>query len=107
MEIVNPQDAVKESAQVEALLSRAQELLKVCGPCDYGLVEFGCTCSVEDPRGVVVDLLRDRQEAQIMLQEAFHVICGLYHGTEGAKARSDAWVDRYNKRTGWGEGEKK
>ena len=27
--------------------------LKQCGPCDFGLVEFGCQCPEGDPRWII------------------------------------------------------
>lgn len=35
------------------------EWLNQCGPCDYGMVEYGCQCSNGDPRPVVASLVRE------------------------------------------------
>lgn len=53
VEIVNPQDALRE---------RAVKATAQCGPCDFGMVEFGCSCSEEDPRAVITDLVRELEK---------------------------------------------
>lgn len=41
------------------LIARAVKASAQCGSCDFGLVEFGCSCKDgEDPRAVIVDLVR-------------------------------------------------
>jgi len=42
-----------------ALIARAQTFLVQCGPCDYGLVEYGCSCPTDDPRPVIFELVRE------------------------------------------------
>jgi hypothetical protein len=54
VEIVNPQD----------LHARATAAMAQCGSCDLGLMLGGCTCSGEDPRHVIVDLVRELEKFQ-------------------------------------------
>jgi hypothetical protein len=45
------------------LKARAEELMRVCGPHDYGLNEHGCTCPTGDPRPVISALLEALEKA--------------------------------------------
>lgn len=38
------------------LRAEVERHTKQCGPCDYGLVEYGCSCA-GDPRSLLLDLL--------------------------------------------------
>lgn len=42
---------------LDALEALAKAQLVQCGPCDFGLVEFGCTCPKGDPRPVISQLV--------------------------------------------------
>lgn len=66
VEIVNPGDLGKEVRVVDGdLIARAVKASAQCGPCDFGLVEFGCSCKDgEDPRAVIVDLIRAVEQMQ-------------------------------------------
>ena len=57
---MNPGDLGKETGRVVDgdLIARAVKASAQCGPHDFGMVEFGCSCSEEDPRAVIVDLVR-------------------------------------------------
>jgi len=41
------------------LLTRASRFMAQCGPCDFGLAEFGCSHPDEDYRPVVADLVTE------------------------------------------------
>lgn len=49
-----PETQLQRSKDV---LDRAQPFMRPCGPCDFGLAEFGCSCPREDFRGTVADLV--------------------------------------------------
>lgn len=40
------------------------QYLVQCGPCDFGLVEFGCNCPVGDARWVIQMLCDELQEVR-------------------------------------------
>ena len=44
--------------RLAALRAKVEEHTKQCGPCDFGLVEFGCSCA-GDPRPLLLELLAE------------------------------------------------
>lgn len=42
---------------LDALEAQAKTHLVQCGPCDFGLVEYGCNCPKGDPRPVISQLV--------------------------------------------------
>jgi len=49
-----------DDALSEEQLERFEEdWLKVCGPCDYGLNEYGCNCPSGDPRYAISRLIQE------------------------------------------------
>lgn len=51
-----PESALQRSRDV---VERAGPFMRQCGPCDFGLPEYGCACPEEDFRGVVADLVTE------------------------------------------------
>lgn len=50
------------------LLTRAKSWLVQCGPCDYGMPEFACTCQPGDPRLVISDLVAEIERLRLIEQ---------------------------------------
>jgi hypothetical protein len=81
VEIVNPQDV--------DLLARAEKACAPCGACDFGLVEYGCSCTRgEDPRAVIVDLLDALAAAREELAKSEHARLQL---DESSTAWHETW----------------
>lgn len=42
--------------------------LNQCGPCDYGMPEYGCTHPGEDYRPVILDLVREVERLRFLVR---------------------------------------
>ena len=54
------------SIDLDALEAQAKAHLVHCGPCDFGLVEFACTCPKGDPRPVISQLVEVIAEVRML-----------------------------------------
>lgn len=43
------------------VVQRAQPFMAQCGPCDFGLADFGCACPTGDFRPIVADLVAEME----------------------------------------------
>jgi len=64
------------------VLIKAAPFMTQCGPCDFGLVEYGCQCPTEDFRPVVAELCREVErlraiEARVRAEERENVAADL------------------------------
>ena len=58
-------------ADLEAIKS---EWLNQCGPCDYGMPEYGCSHPAEDYRPVLMELVREVERLRALTRSA--ELCG-------------------------------
>lgn len=49
------------------ILKRAAPFVRPCGPCDFGLAEFGCQCPTGEYRHVMVDLIAEVKRLRELL----------------------------------------
>lgn len=52
------------------VVKRAAPFMATCGPCDFGLAEFGCACPEGDFRPIVADLVAEVERLRSLLPPA-------------------------------------